>query len=228
MRIYFCYLLIGLFIMVSCKKDEERNDNKITAEVANELIKDWVFDVFNPDMNPSFQFESVTEIHNDEIFEKLGGQVFSAQSEVSGLQNRWLFIKDEKVYDLHGFHFDQFAIETDANNLFVTDLNNDKTYELCYTANWGSYFIRNTVNCFYLSDEGNPSGVGVDIAINAYQNYYWFSLQKENEQQLILKCNDNSSSKSVGKLNLIEEEVTQLSVDVFNNVPQDILDILVL
>jgi len=179
-------MIIGV-IYVSCKKEDNKTEKRITIEKANQLITDWVFNVYNPNMNPSFSFDSIVDLTNDEIYSKLSGQVFSARSMVPGLMNRWIFIKKNIVYDLHGFHNDQYAIDSDANNLFVTDLNNDNVYELCYTAYWGSYYIRSTVNCFYLSNENIPYGSGIDISINAYNYGCQFDLQKESFQKLYLK-----------------------------------------
>jgi len=220
-------MIIGV-IYISCKKENNNAEKRITIEKANQLITDWVFNVYNPNMNPAFSFDSIVELTNDEIYSRLNGQVFSARSMVPGLMNRWLFIKNNIVYDLHGFHNSQYAIESDANNLYVTDLNSDNVYELCYTAYWGSALIRNTVNCFYLSNENIPHGSGIDISINAYSYGCQFDLQKDSYQKLYLKYVKNNYSLKIGEIGLIEENEMQVTVDLFEGIPQEILDILII
>jgi len=220
-------MIIGINF-ISCEKEDNKTEKRIAIEEANQLITDWVFNEYNPNMNPSFSFDSIVELTNDEIYSKLGGQVFSARSMVPGLMNRWLFIKNKIVYDLHGFHYNQYAINSDAKNLFVTDLNNDNVYELCYTAYWGSSFVRSTVNCFYLSDENIPHGSGIDISINAHYYGCQFDLQKEKYQKLYLKYVNSSYSLKIGEIGFREENEMQVTVNLYEGIPQEILDILII
>jgi hypothetical protein len=220
-------MIIGI-LFISCRKEDNTVEKRVSIEKANQLITDWVFDEYNPGMNPSFTFDSIVELTNDEIFSKLSGQVFSVRSMVPGLMNRWLFIKKNIVYDLHGFHYDQYARDSDAKNLVVTDLNNDRVYELCYTAFWGSGFIRSVVNCFYLSGENIPYGSGIDISINASGYGCQFDLQKEDYQKLYLKYVKNSYSLKIGEIGLSEGNEMQVIVNLYEGIPQEILDILIL
>ena len=226
-NIAFIVMIIGV-IYVSCKKEDNKIEKRITIEEAKQLITDWVFNEYNPNMNPSFSFDSIVELTYDEIYSRLSGQVFSARSMVPALMNRWFFIQNNIVYDLHGFHYDQYAIDYGTNNLFVTDLNNDNVYELCYTAYWGSSLIRSTVNCFYLSDKNIPRGSGIDISINAYSYGCQFDLQKEDYQKLYLKYVNNSYSLKIGEIGFREEDELQVIVNLYEGIPQEILDILIL
>ncbi len=223
--IAFIVMIIWV-INISCEREDKKIEKRITIEEANKLITDWVFKEYNPDMNPSFSFDSIVELTNDEIYSKLGGQVFSARSIVPGLMNRWLFIKNNEVYDLHGFHYSQYAKDSDVNNLIVTDLNNDNIYELSYTAYWGSGLIRSTVNCFYLSDENISHGSGIDVSINANNYSCHFDLQKEGYQKLYLKYVKNSYSLKIGEIGFKEEYEMQVMVNLYEGIPQEILDIL--
>lgn len=225
--IAFLIIITGV-IYISCKKEENKTEKRITVEKANQLITDWVFDVYNPNMNPSFSFDSIVELTNDDIYSKLSGQVYSVRSMVPGLMNRWLFIKNNIVYDLHGSHNNQYARDSDADNLVVTDLNNDNVYELFYTAYWGSALIRSTVNCFYLSDENVPYGSGIDISINANNYGCRFDLQKESYQKLYLKYVKNFYSLIIGEIGLREENGIQVIVNLNDGIPQEILDILII
>ena len=177
-------------------------------------------------MNPSFSFDSIVELTNDEIYSKLGGQVFSCQIDCTWLDEQVAVIKNNEVYDLHGFHYSQYAKDSDVNNLIVTDLNNDNIYELSYTAYWGSGLIRSTVNCFYLSDENISHGSGIDVSINANNYSCHFDLQKEGYQKLYLKYVKNSYSLKIGEIGFKEEYEMQVMVNLYEGIPQEILDIL--
>lgn len=221
-KILLLSLAIG-FICIGCEQDDNKvkTYERITIEEAGALILNWVFADYEPEMNSGFSFDSIIELTTDEIFSNLGGQVYSAQSGVPGLQDRWLFIRERKVYDLHGYFYDQHAILTDRNNIVVTDLNGDESYELFYTAGWGSGVTRKTVNCFEPVDI--PKGAGINIAENAIQCD--FRLLKQSNQELSLKYIDNNYDLVIGEIQLTGQgDDISISVQFVGDIPQEVRD----
>ena len=212
----------------STNPEDNNTPNSISLEKADSLIIDWVFSVYNPNMNPSFSLDSVVEYTTDEINTKLKGQIFSARSDVPGMQNRWFFIRHNTLYDLHGYHLDQYAVEEDVGNLIVADLDSDSNYEILYTAMWGSFYMRNTVNCFCFTGENSAFGTGEDISVSTYIDYA-FHLQKESDQKVFLQYSDSEFNITIGEIILEGVENNKyLGVNLYDNIPQKILDILLI
>ncbi len=227
--------LISIIFFISCDKEDsdisKKEDNKakgrITIEKADSLITDWVFG-YRPGMNPSFAFDSIVEYTTDDIYSKFSGQIFSARSEVPGMTNRWFFIKNDTVYDLHGYHYyeDGTLLEqrADSENLLITDLDNDSNYELTYIGNWGSGCMRQTLNSFYLSDENSFTAICKDIAIVI--GPYDFYIRLEGYQNLYLQYyDDNYDVFDIGTIKIVEQDgEKKFVIELYDDCPQEIKD----
>lgn len=228
MRTITFILLISL-ITIGCDKsknkisDDDSAINPITIEEADTLITYWVFNDYNPSMNATFAFDSIIELTTDDILSKFKGQVFKAYSPVPGLWNRWFFIKNKKVYDLH--HYEgQKSTGLDYDIIELTDLNNDEVFELCYIGYWGSGVVRSTFNCFYFIDDT----VTNTLVKNFAENFLFpFVLQKENYQKLLLNYHifQEDSIVNLGEIKLIGEvEPVQIEIELNDNLPEDIMN----
>ena len=207
-------------IFQSCEKVDSKIDYVLTTADAKDIITKWIYNDYNPDMNPSFTF-SVIEYTTEEIYEKLKGQVFGVISDVPGLNNRWFFIKNKKVYDL--FYGGQYATESDFDNLLVTDLNNDSKYELSYTAHAGSGVLIQIINCFYFMND-NLSQLSSNV-ICRFPLDYQIHLQKDGFKKLMIKYADDKYDLIIGEVKLSkQDDKMELIVELKEEVPQEIID----
>ena len=201
------YLVCFCLVSFSCM-EEQLNENieydftdttefeRITTVEAQDLIRLWIFNDYNPDMNPSMTF-SVDEITTDDMVNKLKAQVFIVISQVPGLDNRALFIKNKKVYDL-GRQNLMGALKPE--NFIVTDLNNDKHYELCFILIHGSGIVRTDVACFIfdLKDKFLFADTSYPFITN-------LKLEQENYQNVFLKQMNQDNEVNMGKVVLVKE-----------------------
>jgi hypothetical protein len=216
----FLLLVIISSMFESCQKDDTKIEYAITNEDAEDLITDWIFNVYNPKMNPSLSF-SVTEITTDEIYLKSNGQVFSIISDVPGLSERWVFIKNKKVYDLHPGY--QYTSGPDYNNLLVTDLNNDSEFELFFTAHAGSGILYQGISCFYFLND-TQSQINSNL-ICVFPLDYQIHLQKESYQKLYINYTDDKNNLRIGEVQLAEREgEMELITELNEDLPQEIID----
>jgi hypothetical protein len=192
----FCLMCFGL-ICLFCTKDNDINKGKISIDEARDLIKLWIFNEYNPQMNPSLTF-SAEEIITDEIWDKMQAQVFTVLTDVPGLHNRGLFIKNKKVFDL-GIRNLYGARKLD--NLVVSDLDGDNIYELCFPLIHGSGVIRTNIVCYI-----NDLDILTDTSFLFKTN---LKLEKENLNKVILKQINDEGEIEIGYLNLVNENSTK-------------------
>ncbi|MCJ7446108.1 MAG: hypothetical protein MUO72_00270 [Bacteroidales bacterium] len=220
MRNFVLLSLVFSFFFQSCGKDDTKIDYAVTKEDAKNLITTWIYNDYNPEMNPSLSF-SVIEYTTDEIYVKLNGQVFGVISDVPGLTNRWLFIKDKRVYDL--FPGNQYASGTDFNNLLVTDLNNDSEYELSFTAHAGSGILYQGINCFYFLND-SISHINSKV-ICRFPLDYQIYLQKESCQKLYIRFKDDENDLRIGEVKLLKrEDGMELVIELYEDISPEIVD----
>ena len=159
------------FTLFSCQKSVTNSD-RLSLYDAKELIIHWVFNDYNPDMNPAITI-FVDEIISEEIWNTFQAQIFITTatgengSVISELNNRRFFIKNKKVTDLcrnwtwdsdttnkivisdsYGNNLNRFYVADTLNNLVVTDLDNDNIYEICFSLYSGSGKIRSHLLCY--------------------------------------------------------------------------------
>lgn len=159
------------FALFSCQKSDTTSD-RLSLNDAKELISHWVFNVYNPDMNPAITIY-VNEITSEEIWNKFHAQIFTTTakgeggSDITELNNRRFFIKNRKICDLcrnwtwdsdttnkmvvsdiYEHNLNRFYVADTLNNLVVTDLDNDNMYEICFSLNSGSGKIRSHLLCY--------------------------------------------------------------------------------
>lgn len=193
------FLLSFCLICFSCTKDIDISKSKISTDEAKELIKLWIFNDYNPNMNPSLTF-SIEEITSDEIWDKMHAQVFTVLTNVPGLSNRGLYIKNKTVFDLGRNNL--FGARK-LNNLVVSDLDEDNIYELCFPLIHGSGVIRTNIVCYI--NELDDSYIIADTEFLFKTN---LKLEKENLNDVFLKQIDNEGEMKIGDLNLVNENST--------------------
>lgn len=199
------YLVLFVFTaFFSCTKDTKNTDSgKLSFAEARVLIKEWVFNDYNPNMNPSFEF-FLDEITTDEIWSKMNAQVFTILTEVPGLDARAVFIKNNKVFDL-GRRNIFGAIELD--NLLVTDLDEDNFYEICFILIHGSAILRTNIVC-YINDLNDKILFADTTFISTTPFNNKLKLVRENYQNLVLKQINNDGEVIIGKIILVNENNT--------------------
>lgn len=195
-------LLFVSILIVACSKDTPQKEDEaivMKKSVADSkgLIHDWIFNVYNPDMNSSITFD-VEDMTTDEIFSRTGGQVFNILCEVPGLENRAVFIRANKVYDLgrinlYGAH--------KIKDLMVTDLDNNNEYELCYALVHGSGISRTNIICYINNGSENFMYTGSEL----FNNY---TLVKESYHKVRVDEIKNNTATPIGYLSLSNGNLT--------------------
>lgn len=194
-------ILLGFIFMytISCEKQSEK-DPKLSFKEARKLIEYWIFNDYNPQMNPSLEF-FLDEITTDEIWNLLNAQVFIILTDVPGLSNRAVYIENGKVYDLEKQRAFYGAQKLD--NLLVTDLDKDDLYELCFTFISGSGIIRTSIAC-YINDLNHT----LLLADTTFISGPKLKLVRENFQNVSVKKITNDGEVNLGNIILVSENDT--------------------
>ncbi|MDP4207442.1 MAG: hypothetical protein Q8928_01380 [Bacteroidota bacterium] len=208
-KLYLIGIICFWLSQLSCE-DQSSTPEKISSEESKDLIREWIYSVYNPDMSPSLIY-SVEEITTNEIWSKMRAQVFTITTDVPGLSNRALFIKNGKVYDLGrnnllGAH--------KPENFLVVDLNRDSLYELCFTLTHGSGLIRSEV--VWYSNDLNDTYLFADTSFLSSTN---LKLEKEDYQNVLLKQVNTYNEVIIGSVSLVQENGT-LKLKIISNKEQ--------
>ena len=186
----FWFLCLSI-LCLSCSKYFFDNNKKLSKGEAHELINQWLFTVNNPKMNPAFIF-SIEEATTTEIWRKMEAQLFY----VPELENLTIYIKDSKIFNLSK-HIG--AGGSKLENLVVSDLNNDKIKEICYTVEFGSGIRYTSVACFI-------EQMDTVLFAEHFQFQTGFSLFPENNNRLALKQKKEGKDSRIGYLLLGKKE----------------------
>lgn len=205
-KVYLVGIICFWLSQLSCE-DQVSKPEKLSSEESKDLIREWIYNVYNPDMSPSLIY-SVEEITTNEIWSKMNAQVFTITTDVPGLSNRALFIKNGKVYDLGrnnllGAH--------KPENILVVDLNRDSLYELCFILIHGSGLIRSDV--VWYSNDLNDTYLFADTTFLSSTN---LKLEQEDYQNVFLKQVNIDNDVIIGSINLVQENGS-LKLKVINN-----------
>ena len=194
------YLVICLFFFLisGCEKDKSDNRNKLSVAEANDLTTAWIFEEYNPEMNPSAQF-SLTEYTTNEIWDLMSSQIFLVESDPQGTPQMIVLIKDSIVYDLNC----SITYGTlDFDNMFVTDLDNNGIFELSYIIVAGSGVLFTSIVNFSIE---NKEAKAAFLMTSDFINHS-YSLERENINTLYLYITVEGTREFVGQLKLSHTE----------------------
>jgi hypothetical protein len=218
MNKYLNIIYVLFLLILSCSKEDKNEDVKNTfLDSDNDLIREWIFNDYNPDMNPSMEF-TLKDLTTVDMQVKLDARVYAIVSDVPGLGGRGVFVKDSVVYDLGRYNL--FGA-TEPENLLVTDLDSDGNYELFFTLTHGSGILRTNIVC-YINDLD-------DLYLHADGNFFFpldysIGLQK-NSNHLDIIYKSGSTKLNIGEVTLakVDDELRCL-MKLDDDLPQSVLD----
>ena len=219
--------LISFILLFGCKEvendtcgaEEEKviTGTKITDNEAKILIKNWIFEDFNPDMNPSIDF-TVKELTTDETWEKSGIQVFELEGDFP-LAEMAVAIEDSNVYHLGASYWDQVI---ESGSMVVADLDKDNINELYYPLTFGSGILRTIIGGY--SSSWNKKTLNSEIRFMFPTNYE-ITLMKDN-CKVFVKYNDSSTDIKIGELKIDESGNEYILTIAFeDNIPDSVMKV---
>lgn len=186
-------------VQINWKYDFYTDTERVSIAKASELIRAYIFQE-TPGMNPQIEFP-IIELTTQEIFQKMGFQVFKITSDV---RESWSYIiKQNQVFLLSG-NMGGFGIQS----MCVGDINNDGESELVFTSSWGSGGHYNDIGICY------NEGASVKESIVTWDfTYYDLFVRKQDNQHVIVEIAEVSADprkfgkwKPLAKLGIVKTE----------------------
>jgi len=216
MKTAITLLSFFFLLFLSCSKDNN-NDKELLLgnyiESDKELVRKWIFEEYNPKMNPSLEFDLI-DITTTDIQNKLNARVYA----IEGLGNTGVFIKDSTVFDLGRYNL--FGA-SQPENLTVTDLDNDNHYELFFTLTQGSGVLRTNIVC-YINDLDDKYLLGSGTFLMPLD--YTIGLKKNNTH-LDITYKSGSTRMDIGEVTIANEDnELRCLILLKENLPKSVLD----
>lgn len=218
MKKYLNIIWVLFLLVLACSKEDKTEEVKNTSmESDNDLIREWIFNEYNPDMNPSLEF-TLKDLTTVDLQNKLDARVYAIVSDVPGLSGRGVFIKDSVVCDL-GRH--NYYGADEPKNLLVTDLDNDSNYELFFTLTHGSGILRTNIVCYINGLDDKYLFANGEFL---FPLDYSIGLQK-NSDYIDITYKSGSKQLNIGEVTLskVDDELECL-MELDDNLPQSVLD----
>jgi len=183
---------------------------------AEQVVRQWVYEDYNPDMNPSAEFP-LEETTTDRIWNRLDSQLYTCTSTTPGMSNRPLLIECEDVFDL-GQYRGLGGHEVDE--LRVTDLDADGSHELVFLDTWGSGIVRTAV-VMYL-DDGDKQLLQADVAFTMNVD---FERVSDQELYIVDHTQEGVDEPRIGRVLLESGSLVEtLTIELVDGLPADVLD----
>lgn len=218
MKKYLSILSVIFLVFFSCsKEDKEKEYVNLYLESDMELVNDWIYNDYNPDMNPSMEF-TLKDLTTIDIQDKLDARVYTIVSDVPGLAEHAVFVKDNVVYDLGRYNL--FGAN-EPENLLVTDVDGDDIYELFFTLTHGSGILRTNIICYI-------NGLGDKYLIS--NGTFMFPLDytiglKQNDTYLDITYTSGSTKLNIGEVTLAKvENELKCMIELDDDLPQSVMD----